>query len=67
VADRKSFLVRIDPSVLEAVQRWANDDLRSLNGQIEYLLREALRRGARAPRARAAETDTPGRDDPEGG
>ena len=36
---RKAFLLRIDPAVLEAVQRWANEDLRSLNGQIEYLLR----------------------------
>jgi hypothetical protein len=50
VADRKSFLLRIDASVLEAVQRWANDDLRSLNGQIEYVLRDALRRTGRAPR-----------------
>jgi hypothetical protein len=50
VADRKSFLLRIDTGVLEGVQRWANDDLRSLNAQIEYLLREALRRSGRASR-----------------
>jgi hypothetical protein len=50
VADRKSFLLRMDPSVLEAVQRWANDDLRSLNAHIEFLLREALRRSGRLPR-----------------
>jgi hypothetical protein len=42
MADRKPFLLRIDKDVLEAVQRWADDDLRSLNGQIEYLLRRAL-------------------------
>jgi hypothetical protein len=42
VAERKPFLLRIDPAVLAAVQRWANDDLRSLNAQIEYLLRQAL-------------------------
>jgi hypothetical protein len=42
VADRKPFLLRIDREVLEAVQRWADDDLRSLNGQIEFLLRRAL-------------------------
>jgi len=41
-ATRRSFLLRIDPPVLEALQRWANDDLRSLNGQIEFLLRKAL-------------------------
>ncbi|HTM02847.1 MAG TPA: Arc family DNA-binding protein [Vicinamibacterales bacterium] len=49
MADRKSFLLRIDQSVLDAVQRWANDDLRSLNAQIEYLLRDALRRAGRPP------------------
>jgi len=42
VADRKPFLLRIDREVLEAVQRWADDDLRSLNGHIEFLLRRAL-------------------------
>jgi hypothetical protein len=39
VADRKPFLLRVDREVLEAVQRWADDDLRSLNGQIEFLRR----------------------------
>ena len=48
---RKSFLLRVDATLLEAMQRWANDDLRSLNGQIEYMLREALRRAGRLPRA----------------
>lgn len=47
MADRKSFLLRVDPEVLEAVQRWANDELRSLNGQIEFLLRRALRESGR--------------------
>ena len=43
---RKAFLLRIDPAVLEAVQRWADDDLRSLNAQIEFVLRRArLERG----------------------
>jgi hypothetical protein len=42
VAERKAFLLRIDPAVLAAVQRWADDDLRSLNGQIEFLLRKVL-------------------------
>jgi hypothetical protein len=50
VADRKPFLLRIDSAVLESVQRWANDDLRSLNAQIEYLLRESLRRAGRVTR-----------------
>ena len=42
MVQRKAFLLRIDPAVLEAVQRWADDDLRSLNGQIEFILRRAL-------------------------
>jgi hypothetical protein len=42
VAERKPFLLRIDREILEAVQRWADDDLRSLNGQIEFILRKAL-------------------------
>lgn len=50
MAERKSFLLRIDAAVLEAVQRWANDDLRSLNGQIEFVLRDALKRVGRSPR-----------------
>ena len=48
-SDRKAFLLRIDPTVLDAVQRWANDDLRSLNGQIEFLLRRALADAGRNP------------------
>ena len=48
MAERKPFLLRIDADVLDAVQRWANDDLRSLNGQIEFLLRKALADAGRA-------------------
>jgi hypothetical protein len=42
LAERKPFLLRVDREVLDAVQRWAGDDLRSLNAQIEFLLRRAL-------------------------
>ena len=45
--DRKPFLLRIDREVLDGIQRWADDDLRSLNGQIEFLLREALKKAKR--------------------
>jgi hypothetical protein len=45
--ERKAFLLRIDPEVLDALQRWANDDLRSLNGQIEFVLRRVLRQEGR--------------------
>lgn len=47
MAEKKAFPLRISTEVLEAVQRWADDDLRSLNAQIEYLLRDALRRERR--------------------
>jgi hypothetical protein len=53
VAEKKPFLLRVDRSLLDAVQRWANDDLRSLNGQIEFLLRDALRRAGRTAAAGA--------------
>jgi hypothetical protein len=52
VAARKPFLLRMDREVLEAVQRWADDDLRSLNGQIEFLLRRALKEGGRDQKKR---------------
>ena len=44
---RESFLLRTDPRVLEALRRWADDELRSMNGQIDYLLRKALRDAGR--------------------
>lgn len=47
MAERKAFLLRIDPALLSAVQRWADDDLRSLNGQIEFIIRRALRDAGR--------------------
>lgn len=44
---KKAFALRTSPAVLEAMQRWADDDLRSLNAQIEFVLRDALRRAGR--------------------
>ena len=54
MAERKAFLLRIDPAVLEALQRWADDELRSLNAQVEFLLRRVLQEEGRlkpAPKA----------------
>lgn len=45
--DKKAYPLRIGAEVLDAVQRWADDELRSVNAQIEYLLRDALRRAGR--------------------
>lgn len=47
MAERKPFLLRVDRDVLDALQRWANDDLRSLNAQIEFVLRRALKEAGR--------------------
>jgi hypothetical protein len=55
VADKKAYLLRISAPVLDAVQRWADDELRSVNAQIEYLLREALRKTGRLKRAQDEE------------
>jgi len=60
---RKPFLLRLDTNVLEALRRWSDDELRSLNGQIEYLLRTALREANRLT-GPPDDTDTP---DPPGG
>jgi len=55
---RKAFLLRIDETVLAAVQKWADADLRSLNGQIEFLLRQALaKRGVKLPEKKAKEDE----------
>jgi hypothetical protein len=50
MAERKSFLLRVDQDLLLHLQRWADDDLRSLNGQIEFLLRKTLRDSGRVSR-----------------
>jgi hypothetical protein len=51
--ERKQLLLRIDPAVHDALARWANDELRSLNAQIEMLLRHALHDASRMPRQAA--------------
>jgi hypothetical protein len=50
MSTRKAFALRIDKKTLDAMHRWADDDLRSLNAQIEFVLREALRKAGRLPR-----------------
>jgi hypothetical protein len=49
MAERKSILLRLDPAVHDALARWASDDLRSTNAQIEFLLRRALGEAGRMP------------------
>ena len=58
MAERKAFLVRLDPALHEALQRWADADLRSLNAQIEFLLRRALLDADRMPKRLSSDSTT---------
>ena len=60
MSDRKSILLRLDPAVHDALARWAADELRSTNAQIEFLLRQALADAGRLP-GRVGEIRKPGR------
>ncbi|HEY3903258.1 MAG TPA: hypothetical protein VGM14_05120 [Streptosporangiaceae bacterium] len=60
MAERKSLLLRLDPAVHDALARWANDELRSTNAQIEFLLRRALAEAGRLP-GQVAQMRRPGR------
>ena len=54
---KKSFALRVERATLDAMQQWAKDDLRSVNAQIEYVLREALRKAGRLPKALEGSAD----------
>jgi hypothetical protein len=60
MTERKGILLRLDPAVYDALARWANDELRSANAQIEFLLRRALAEAGRLPR-NAGQMRGPGR------
>lgn len=62
MAARKGFPLRLDPRIYEALRRWADDELRSVNAQIELVVRDALRAAGRWPEA----AGKPGRRSPEG-
>ena len=57
MAEKKAYPLRISSDVLDALQRWAEDELRSLNAQIEYVLREALRKNGRLKNAAEEEKE----------
>jgi hypothetical protein len=56
-AEKKAYPLRINASVLEAMQRWSDDELRSVNAQIEYVLRDALRKAGRLKQDKAKPAD----------
>jgi hypothetical protein len=66
VAKRKEFLVRLDPRVHDALRRWSDEDLRSLNAQVEFLLRRALERAGRLPRTQEAQEAREEKEEKEG-
>jgi hypothetical protein len=52
LAERKNYPLRLDPAVYEALRKWADDEMRSVNAQIEFLLARALRQAGRAPQGK---------------
>lgn len=55
MAGKKQFPLRLDPAIYEAIEKWANDEFRSVNAHIEYLLRESLKRAGRLKENREKE------------
>ncbi len=58
MAERKSFLLRVDPDLHAALEKWAADELRSVNAQIEFLLTRAVRESGRDPKKRRQKRDS---------
>jgi len=68
MASRKAFLLRIDPHLWDALEKWAGDELRSVNGQMEYILARAVKEAGRErKRAGIRSNETKNRPEPEGG
>jgi hypothetical protein len=63
LAERKNYPLRLDPEVYEAVRIWADDEMRSVNAQIEFVLVRALRQAGRAPKAKGGTAGAPLRDE----
>jgi hypothetical protein len=60
MVEKKKFLLRIDPDLYDALERWASDEFRSANAQIEYLLKDAVKRAKREKSSNTATTDEQG-------
>jgi hypothetical protein len=60
MAERKAFPLRLEPAVYDALQRWAGAEMRSVNAQIEFLLRQALKQAGRLPRQEEAQEEKQG-------
>ena len=55
MAKRDAFLVRMDPAIIDALKKWAAEELRSVNGQVEYVIRDALRKEGRLPKPKSGQ------------
>ncbi|NLW43912.1 MAG: hypothetical protein GXY92_01865 [Syntrophomonadaceae bacterium] len=64
MAKKKSFPLRIDPQLYEVLERWAADEFRSVNSQIEFILRNAALKAGRLPRAKTREEDEKDKENP---
>ena len=58
MAKKKPFVLRMDPEVLKAIEKWAADEFRSSNGQIEWIIHEALRKSGRLPKRNTGDSKT---------
>lgn len=59
MAERKSFLLRLPPELMDELTRWAKDEIRSINAQIEYVLRDAMRRRRKKLRDESGDRPAP--------
>jgi hypothetical protein len=59
MAQKKSFIIRVDPDKLTAIEKWASDEFRSTNGQIEWILDQALRKAGRLKEKKESQKDDP--------
>ena len=55
MAKKKPFVLRMDPEILKSIEKWAADDFRSSNGQIEWIIHEALKKSGRLPKTKSKE------------
>lgn len=58
MAAKKAFALRLDESMMKALEKWASDELRSTNGQLEWIIRESLRKAGRLPKAVSGTEET---------
>lgn len=57
MSKRKSFVLRIDPDMFKQIEKWADDEFRSVNGQIEWMINKSLKEAKRLPKKRKDESD----------